>query len=101
MKNIPQNIRAIRELQGLKQDYIAASIGVCSKTYRLLEAGKSVLTYDRLHRIAEVLGVGVPYIESFDPKRDSPAAVLKRQSEMLLRLQAELSALKQDKELRV
>jgi len=48
-----RKIRMIREIKGLKQDYLAQKLNVTQKTYSLMEQGKSPISIDQLHLIAE------------------------------------------------
>lgn len=70
--------------KALKQSYVADAIGVCIKTYRHIEAGKSVLTYERLRAIANALGTTVQQIENHDFNGE-------RQASDMLKIQEELT----------
>jgi transcriptional regulator with XRE-family HTH domain len=51
-KGIGYKIKKIRELKGLKQDYLALELGVSQKHYCHLENGKADLRFTQLQQIA-------------------------------------------------
>lgn len=53
--NIGTNLRTHRLAQSLTQDALAEAIGVCTKTYRKMEAGKTKIAVDALTKAAEAL----------------------------------------------
>jgi transcriptional regulator with XRE-family HTH domain len=55
--NIGTNIKNIRELKNLTQEYLAGEIEVSQATYARIESGASIPKIDKLQRIAEVLEV--------------------------------------------
>jgi transcriptional regulator with XRE-family HTH domain len=55
--NIGTNIKNIRELKNLTQEYVANEIELSQSTYARIESGESVPRIDKLQRIAEVLEV--------------------------------------------
>ncbi len=56
MKNLPQKIRRLRELQNLSQEYLADRLGITRQTYGKIEAGRTGLSIDQLDKIASTLG---------------------------------------------
>ncbi|MDR0542963.1 MAG: helix-turn-helix domain-containing protein [Dysgonamonadaceae bacterium] len=59
MNVIGTRIRKIREEQGLKQEYIAAEMGITQSSYGRLEKDDNRLTATKLIRISEILNVSV------------------------------------------
>jgi transcriptional regulator with XRE-family HTH domain len=60
--DIGDKIRKVRELKGLKQEYVANQLGMSVTAYENIESDDSSLTFDRLEQIAAVLEVPVPDI---------------------------------------
>jgi len=56
MKDLPQKIRRLRELQNLSQLYLAEKLGISARTYGKIESGKINLSTLRFGQIADVLG---------------------------------------------
>lgn len=56
---IGDKIRKVRELKGLKQETVAAKLGMSVTAYGNLERGESGLSFDRLEEIAAALEVSV------------------------------------------
>jgi transcriptional regulator with XRE-family HTH domain len=54
---ITENIRILREIKGLSQDYMAMKLDITQSGYAKLESRKSNLTMQRLAEIANVLEV--------------------------------------------
>lgn len=67
--NIGHNIKKIRELKDLKQDYVASRIGVSRRYYIMMESDEVDIRADRLDQIARVLDVNVSELISFDDKK--------------------------------
>uniref|UniRef100_UPI00404B4B07 helix-turn-helix domain-containing protein n=1 Tax=Flavobacterium sp. TaxID=239 RepID=UPI00404B4B07 len=63
-KHIGRNISRIRELRGLKQEALAAAIGVSQQTISNIEKSETV-EEDKLAEIAKVLGVSPEAIKNF------------------------------------
>jgi len=57
--DIGDKIRKVRELKGLKQEYVASKLGLSVTAYGNIERNESSLTFDRLEEIATVLEVTV------------------------------------------
>jgi transcriptional regulator with XRE-family HTH domain len=55
--NIGTNIKNIRELKNLSQEYIAGELGISQPSYARIETGAAIPKIDRLQRIADVLEV--------------------------------------------
>ncbi|MCC6459135.1 MAG: helix-turn-helix transcriptional regulator [Saprospiraceae bacterium] len=56
MKDVPQKIRRLRELQNLTQEHLAECLGVSRQTYSKIEAGKTGLALNDLDLISKALG---------------------------------------------
>ncbi len=59
MENILKNIEAIRKRKRIKQEDIAASLGIKQSSYSSFITRESDITYSRLSQISQVLGVSV------------------------------------------
>ena len=55
--NVGINIKQIRELKDLSQEYMAHKLGVSQSSYARIESGSIVPKVDKLQRIADVLEV--------------------------------------------
>ena len=62
--HIGRKITRIRELRGIKQEYMAMELGVSQQTISRMEASESVEA-DLLDKIAGILGVTVEAIKNF------------------------------------
>lgn len=66
MKNIEKNIRKIREIKGISQEYIAIQLGISTRAYSKIETGETQLTINRLVEISKIIGVTPQEILGFD-----------------------------------
>jgi len=57
----------IREARGYNHEDMAEFLGTSASTYQRLESGQTVLSVERLARIAEVLHVDLPFLLSEQP----------------------------------
>lgn len=64
-----QNIRRIRELRDLSQEYVASEIGLTQSQLSKIEKEARDISLATFERIAEVLGVRRRFIEDFDVER--------------------------------
>jgi transcriptional regulator with XRE-family HTH domain len=64
--HIGQKIKKLRELKNLTQSHVAQQLGVTQSAYSKLELGESEVTYSRLERISDVLGMKPEEIISFN-----------------------------------
>jgi transcriptional regulator with XRE-family HTH domain len=62
--HIGRKIGRVRELRGIKQEVLAAELGISQSAVSLIEQSESI-EEDRLQRIAEVLGVSAEAITNF------------------------------------
>lgn len=58
-KSLGRNIRKIREWKGMKQDFVAKSLGLTTNGYGKIERGESTINIERLNQIADILKVNV------------------------------------------
>jgi transcriptional regulator with XRE-family HTH domain len=63
-KHIGRNISRIRELRGMKQEALANAIGISQQSVSNIE-GSETVDEEKLHAIAEVLGVTAEAIKNF------------------------------------
>jgi len=66
---IGYNIRRIRELKKISQDYIAHKLGISERAYSKIENENSRLKVDALVKISEILEVGIDDIINYDDQR--------------------------------
>ena len=59
MENILKNIEAIRKDKHIKQEVVAAELGIKQSSYSSYITRGSDITFSRLTKISEVLGVSV------------------------------------------
>ena len=59
MENILKNIEAIRKEKHIKQEEIAAKLGIKQSSYSSYITRESDITYSRLLQISEILGISV------------------------------------------
>jgi transcriptional regulator with XRE-family HTH domain len=64
--HIGQKLKKIRELKNFTQTHIASELGITQSAYSKIELGETDVTYVKLTRIAEVLGVSAEEIVSFN-----------------------------------
>ena len=59
MENILKNIEAIRKDKHIKQEVVAAELGIKQSSYSSYITRGSDITFSRLEKISEILGVSV------------------------------------------
>lgn len=100
--NIGCNIRKIRELKNIKQDYIAHKLNLSLTSYGKIERNEVDINLSRVHQIADVLDVSINLLIGFDAgallsssKRDYYVyeQVIKSQQEQISQLSVENSKL--------
>lgn len=62
--NIGANIKQIRELKNLSQEYVAQELGVSQSTFARIEKGTIIPKVDILQRISEILEVDMSMLLS-------------------------------------
>lgn len=63
---IPENIRKIRLILGIKQEVVAQALGIRQSTYTKMETGMIKVGEDKLLEIASALGVSEDVIRDLD-----------------------------------
>lgn len=63
-----ENIRKIRELRGVSQQFIADALSISQKNISRIETGQSSPTFNTLVRISSILEVDLKVILDFDEK---------------------------------
>lgn len=61
-----QKIKKLRELKNLTPSQMADELGVSLGTYAQIEAGETDVSYSKLNRIADLFGVGIDEITTFN-----------------------------------
>jgi transcriptional regulator with XRE-family HTH domain len=64
-----QNIKTIRELKNLTQDYVATQLNMSVPNYSNIETGKTDVTLTRLQQIAKVLQIDYRQILNLNPSQ--------------------------------
>lgn len=59
MKNIPFELRNLREQRAYTQSFIAEKLGVSIRAYSKIERGETQLTLERLYQICSILDISV------------------------------------------
>jgi transcriptional regulator with XRE-family HTH domain len=69
MLQAAQNIKIIRELKNLTQEYVSSQLNLSIPSYSNIETGKTELTITRLQQIAKVLQIDYQQILKLDPSQ--------------------------------
>jgi transcriptional regulator with XRE-family HTH domain len=64
--HIGQKIRKLRELKNLTQTHLATGLGMTQSAYSKIELGESEVTYSRLEKISDLLGMKPEDVISFN-----------------------------------
>ncbi len=64
--HIGQKIKKLRELKNLTQTHLAQELGVTQSAYSKIELGESEVTFTKLEKISEVLGMKPEEVISFN-----------------------------------
>lgn len=64
--NIGHKIKKLRELKNLTQEHMANSIGISQGAYSRMELGETEITYSKLEKISEELGLKPEEIIAFN-----------------------------------
>ncbi|ATP55363.1 hypothetical protein CPT03_02230 [Pedobacter ginsengisoli] len=67
--HVGNNIRKIREVREIKQAYIAQKLDISLTSYGKIERNEVDISVKRLNQIADILGVSVAFIVSFNETR--------------------------------
>lgn len=77
MENILKNIESIRKEKRIKQEVIAAELGIKQSSYSSFITRESDITFSRLSRIGDILGVSTIDIITY-PEHYIPESEVKR-----------------------
>jgi transcriptional regulator with XRE-family HTH domain len=77
MENILKNVEAIRKEKRIKQEVIAAELGIKQSSYSSYITRESDITFSRLLQISNILGVSVVDIITF-PEKYVPESTVKQ-----------------------
>ncbi|GAB4253009.1 MAG: hypothetical protein Kow0079_08220 [Vicingaceae bacterium] len=61
-----ENIRKIRELKNISQEFVANELGITTRAYSKIETGETQLTINRLDKICKILNVSPQELLGFD-----------------------------------
>jgi transcriptional regulator with XRE-family HTH domain len=64
--HLGQKIKKLRELKNLTQSHIANELGISQGAYSKLELGETDVSYSKLNKIAEILGISPEDITQFN-----------------------------------
>jgi len=64
--NIGHKIKKLRELKNLTQEHMAKSIGISQGAYSRMELGETEITYSKLEKISEELGMKPEEVIAFN-----------------------------------
>ena len=64
--NIGHKIKKLRELKNLTQEHMAKSIGISQGAYSRMELGDTEITYSKLEKISEELGMKPEEVIAFN-----------------------------------
>jgi len=67
MISIGRNIKVLRELKNLTQEYMAKQLDMSVSNYSYIENGKTNITFSKLEKIANVLEVDYQQILNLNP----------------------------------
>jgi len=67
-ETIAKNLRKIREVKGLNQDFVASKLGITTNGYGKIERGETTISVERLNQIADVFGVELNDILHLDER---------------------------------
>jgi transcriptional regulator with XRE-family HTH domain len=63
---IGQKIKKLRELRNFTQNHMAEELGLSQSAYSKMELGETEITYSKLERVAEVLGMKPEEVIAFN-----------------------------------
>jgi transcriptional regulator with XRE-family HTH domain len=61
-----QKIKKLRELKNFTQSHIASELGITQSAYSKMEQGETEISYTKISKIAEVLGISPEEIMTFN-----------------------------------
>lgn len=90
MKNLSDNIKAIREGLNFKQIEVATHIGVDKSAYSKIEKDTRALTVDELQKMAQLFGMTTDQIINYDGNIPQEVVIEDKTAVEQIRLIAEL-----------
>ena len=66
MPTLGQKIKKLRELKNLTQNHLASELGITQSAYSKMELGETEITYQKLTRISEILGMSPEEVATFN-----------------------------------
>lgn len=69
LENLQRNIKKIRELKNVTQEYLANELGISIRAYSKIETGETKLTVERINQISIILKVVPEEILAFDESK--------------------------------
>ena len=66
LTKVNDNIRKIRELKNISQEFVANELGITTRAYSKIETGETQLTINRLDKICKILNVTPQELLGFD-----------------------------------
>lgn len=66
MPHLGQKIKKLRELKNLTQSHMANELGITQGAFSKIELGETELSYNKLSRIANILGISTEDISQFN-----------------------------------
>ena len=66
LTKVNDNIRKIRELKNISQEFVANELGITTRAYSKIETGETQLTINRLDKICKILKVSPEELLGFD-----------------------------------
>jgi transcriptional regulator with XRE-family HTH domain len=66
--SIGQKIRKIREIKGIKQDYMAEQLDISQQSYSNIESDKTDIAFSKIEKIAEIFQMRPEDIVCFDER---------------------------------
>jgi transcriptional regulator with XRE-family HTH domain len=64
--HIGHKVKKLRELKNFTQNHMAQELGITQSAYSKMEMGESEITFHKLERISEILGISLEDIASFN-----------------------------------
>jgi len=64
--HIGQKIKKLRELKNFTQSHVATELGITQSAYSKIELGETEVSYSKLNKIAEVFGMSLEDIMTFN-----------------------------------
>ncbi len=86
MKKLGWKICKLREFRNYTQEFMAAQLQISQRSYSRIEKDLVRIRIDHLNKIADILGIHIQDILSFDEKKLFEAPVVPAEPDKLIRL---------------